>query len=131
MLLDAELAGMRTTSASALPDTGTVTRPVSGGTLDPNLGTWVPDAATAIYDGTMRVRPPTANESTILFGDESATRQRFVATLPHDAAVVSIDDRLTVTSSSDPQMDDRQFRVVSVSAGSFHIDRRLGLEVVE
>lgn len=122
---------MRATSLSALPDTGTITRSAQSGALDTVTGVWTPSAATEIYSGAMRVRPPTATELSLLFGDTQVTEQRFVATLPHDAAVPAIDDQLTVTVSSDDDILGRHFRVTVVSAGSFHIDRRCGLEVVQ
>ena len=131
MLTDLELDSMRATSTSALPDTGTVTRSAEGGTLNPTTGIWTPAASTTIYTGAMRVRPPTANEMSVLFGDEQVTRQRFVATLPHDAAQVLPGDRLTLSTSSDDQVGVRQFEVKMSSGGSFHVDRRLALEVIE
>lgn len=131
MLTDAELAGLRSTSESALPDTCTINRPATGGTLNTATGQWTPSSATEIYDGACRIRPVTSADQSVVFGDEQITRQRYVGTFPHDITRLRIDDVVTVTDSSDPDIDQRTFRVVVVSSGSFHIDRRAGLEVVE
>lgn len=132
MLTDLELESLRITSVRALPDVGVITRPASDGELDEETAEWTPSASTEIYDGAMRVRAPaTVEELRALFGDQEVTRQRFIATLPHDAPEPSIDDRLTITASSDTRLLDRRFRITAVSTGSFHIDRRCGLEVVE
>ena len=120
---------MREASASAMPDTGTITRGSSGGTLNATTGVWTPGAATTIYTGAMRLRAPTATETTALFGDEDVTKQRYVLTLPHDAPLPSIDDRVSVTVSADDEIDGLSFRIVSVSLGSWQIDRRCGLEL--
>lgn len=132
MLTQAELDGMRSTSLSALPDSGVILRTAIGaGTLNQSTGALTPAAATTIYDGVMRVRPPTPAEIEIIFGDREVTKQRYVATLPHDADGIDVDDRLHLVAASDDSLTGRWFRVVTVSAGSFHIDRRLGLEVTE
>lgn len=130
MLTDDELAGMATCSAAALPDVGTITRP-AGGTLNTSTGVHTPAAGSVAYQGAMRVRPPTPAEIDILFGDREVTKQRYVGTLPRTAVGVRVDDRLVVTSGSDPQLLGRSMRVTTVSTGSFHIDRRIGLEVTE
>src|SRR5690606_16067671 len=59
MLTDDELDSMRETSVSALPDECVITRTGEGGTLDPDTGIWAPAAATTVYSGACRVRPPT------------------------------------------------------------------------
>ena len=131
MLTDAEITSMREVSTSALPDTGTITRPASGGSLNVTTGVWTPSSATTVYTGAMRLRAPTATEMTALFGDEDVTKQRYILTLPHDAAIPAVDDRVSVTTSSDDDIDTRSFRVSVVSLGSWQIDRRCGLELVE
>lgn len=131
MLNELELDAMRECSLSALPDTGVIVRPAAGGTLNTTTGVHTPAAAAAVYAGVMRVRPPTPTEVEVIFGDREVTKQRYVATLPHDVDPVAIDDRLHLLTSSDDRLVDRWLRVVTVSTGSFSIDRRLGLEVAE
>jgi hypothetical protein len=131
MLEPSEIAAMRETSERAMPDTCTITRAAATGALDTVTGEWDPDAASTVYTGVGRVRPPTANMAEVVFGDRQVTRQRYVGTFPYDAAQILIDDIVTVTASSDDQISGRSFRVATVSSGSFLIDRRVGLEVVE
>ena len=129
MLTDAELTGMRETSVLALPDTGTVKRGATGGSLNTGTGVLTPDAASTIYTGAMRVRPASAEDLRVLFGDADVSRVRYIATLPHTATGILIDDRLDVVTDAD--LGDVSFRVTVVPVGSFLIDRRLGLEAVE
>lgn len=132
MLTASELAGMRATSTAAMPDTVAITRPADGGTLNPTTGAWTPAAATPIYTGPGRVRPPSsATEMERIFGDLERTVQRYIGVIPWDADVPERNDRLEVTAGTDPDIGGRSFRVVAVAFGANHIDRQLGLEEVE
>lgn len=133
MLTDAELDGMRATSTSALPDTCAVTRPAAdgAGTLNPDTGVWTPNQPATVYAGACRIRPADTEALEELFGGTQTTTTRYVATFPHDIAEVRIDDRVSVTVSSDPHHATREYRVTTVATGSWHIDRRVGLEVIE
>lgn len=131
MLTSAELTGMRATSAAALPDTCTITRPSETGSLNTSTGVWTPSAASTIFTGACRVRPVTSADQTVVFGEDQVTKQRYVGTFPHSVPALEIDDIVAVSSSSDTGIMARTFRVVVISSGSWHIDRRVGLEVVE
>lgn len=123
-----DLAVFRNLVSTSLPDRCTIERPSTGGTLDPSTGVWTPAAATVVYSGPCLVRPASQIEQQRLFGGGEVTLQRFVAVLPYDAADIDIDDRFTLTSSTDLHGDDRRFHVAAVGAGSWAVDRRLGLE---
>lgn len=131
MLTDIETTGMRVVSESAMPDTVAVSRPVEGGTLDPATGVWTPATPTAIYSGKGRVRVMQPTPIEVIHGDTEVAQQRYVLTIPYSAALPKVDDRVEVTTSSDPEIDQRHFRVSSVGAGSYAIDRRCTLEVIE
>ena len=131
MITDTELAEMRATSTAALPDVGTITRPVKAGTLNEVSGDWTPGTETAVYTGAMRVRPAGTEDQQRIFGDVDVTTLRYTLTVPHDTPAVKIDDRVTVTTSSDPHIAATPFKVVAVMTGSWLIDRRIGLEVDE
>ncbi len=138
MLTAAEIAGMRDTSASALPDTCTITRPGGEPTLNEptlDLGPATPDA---IYTGACRVRPRGSEEQDSQVGDLHETLGPYVATLPalatHDGVTtgdpndIRVDDYLTVTTSTDPSMVGRHFQIRHVGWSSWPIDRRIVLE---
>lgn len=133
MLTDAELAGMRDTSQAALPDNVRIERPAppGDGDLDPDTGVWTQADPDLIWQGKGRVRPPTAEDIEVLFGDEQVTKLRFIGTFPFNIPVVEVEDVVIVTSSSDPHVTGRTFKVTSVSGGSWLIDRRVALEVAE
>lgn len=138
MLTASEIAGMRDTSASALPDTCTITRPGGEPTLDEVTLDLDPAPAETIYTGVCRVRPRANEEQDTQVGDLHETLGPYVATLPalatHDGVTagdpddVRVDDYLSVLTSSDGSMVGRHFQVRHVGWGSWQIDRRLGIE---
>ena len=131
MLTEAEIAGMRETATAALPDRCSVTRSSPTGSLNTSTAVWTPTAATTIYVGSCRVRPPDAEDLEVLFGDTEITKQRFVVTFPYDCPALHVDDVVTVTDSSDGLIVNRPFRVTGHASGSWQIDRRAALEAVE
>jgi len=131
MLSDDELAGMRAASEAAMPDVMRITRGSSEMVLDPDTGILAPADPEVVYQGRGRLRPPNTTEVEVLFGDEQVNKQRYVLTAPWDSPEILIDDRVSVVQCSDPHIGGRSFRVVAVSGGSFLLDRRCGLEVVE
>lgn len=128
MLNQAELDGMRATSTSAMPDECEITREGGDPTLDTATGDLDFPVPVAIYQGACRVRPGGTAEQDAVVGDLHETLGDYVATVPHDAGAIEADDFLTVTSSSDPQMIGRAFRILHVGWSSWQIDRRLALE---
>lgn len=146
MLTQHEIDGMRDTSASAQPDTCTITRPSDDPpTLDVVTGVSTPAPAETIYTGPCRVRPREAQEQNVSVGDLHETLSPYVGTLPATAALaasyartgvtvqgdpndVRTDDYLVVTASTDPSMVDRAFQVRHTGRSSWQIDRRIGLE---
>lgn len=131
MLTADEIAGMRATVTSALPDTGAITRKAtSAGTIDGN-GDFTPAAASSVYSGVMRVRTPDAAELETIFGDREITKKPYICTLPHNANGVKVDDQVVLSVSSDAQLVGVALRVTGVSLGSWELGRRIALESVE
>lgn len=128
MLNASEIAGMRETSASALPDTCVIARAVGEPELDETTGDADPPAPVTIYTGPCRVRPRDTQAQDVEIGNLHDTTADYVATLPHDAAGIEVDDFLTVTVSIDSDMVGRSFRITHVGWSSWQIDRRLTLE---
>ena len=138
MLTSDEIAGMRDTSASALPDACTITRPGGEPTLDPTSLDLDPATPVTVYTGVCRVRPRANEEQDAQVGDLHETLGPYVGTLPalrtHDGVTagdpndVRVDDYLTVTASTDGSMVGRHFQVRHIGWSSNQIDRRIGLE---
>lgn len=131
MLTAGELDAMRATSTAALPDVCEITIPSTTGTLDPETGVWTPDPPTVLYTGACRLRAPTAEEYEKVFGEQQVTETRYILTVPATVPQIPIGARCAVTSGSDPHIGQVPFRVTRVPAGSWLIDRRLGVEHVD
>lgn len=113
-------------------DEGTITRGVAGGTTNPVNGDWTPNPASVVYSGQCRVRrPSTAQEQEIVFGDVNVTVSRYVASLPHDAPLIAVNDTFTLTATEDPEILNVPMRVAIVVGKSVLMYRQLGLEVIE
>lgn len=130
MTLAPNLNRFREMAGRTFVDSCQVTRPTESGTLDPLTGVWTPGTALSVYDGACRVRPANQIDVETLFGGEPSTIQRYVVTLPWDAPLVRREDRVTITSSGDDQLEERHLSVVSVRVRSNHVDRRLGCEEI-
>lgn len=138
MLTPAEIAGMRDTSASALPDTCEVTRPSGEPTLNETTGDLEPAGTETVYVGACRVRPRGSQEQDVQVGDLHETLGDYVGTLPAlatddrvttgDPNDVRLNDTLVVTVGIDSAIVGRSFTIVHNPMGSWQLDRRLGLE---
>lgn len=138
MLNAYEIAGMRATSVSALPDTCIIRRPATEPTLNETTLDLEPGTSSTVYAGPCRVRSRGSLEQDVEVGELHETLGPYTGTLPAldtadgvtagDPNDVRVDDFLTVVTSSDPGMIGRSFRLVHVSWSAFQIDKRLGLE---
>jgi hypothetical protein len=140
-----EIDGMRQTSASALPDVCTVTRPTGELVLNDITGATEPEDVVTVYLGPCRVRPRGSQEQDVQVGELHETLGPYTGTLPATVADaimyaptgltvvgdpndVTVDDYLTVTASWDPAMVGRSFQLVHVGWSAWQIDRRIGLQ---
>lgn len=128
MLTQSELDAMRATSQSALPDQGTVTRQGTVGVFDPDTGEYPAPVPETIYEGPCRVRREASVEKDVEVGRLPETLGSYVATFPWDVGDLQVDDFLTLTSSSDPDIVGRPLRITNIYLGSWSIDRRVSLE---
>lgn len=127
MISDAELAQMRATSETALPDTCTITGG-STGTFDPATGEYT-TTATTTYNGPCRIRQyGNAQDNVVLVGDLDAVLARYVVTLPASATGIAVNQVLTITASDDADLVGRSFNVAHVPTQSWLIDRRILIE---
>lgn len=126
MLNADELASMRATSASALPDTCTITGdPPARGALNTVSGTHAPAARVPVFVGACRLRPVDGQETDTELGSLSATLGRYVVTLPHDATGVAVGQRFVLTASDDADAVGEKQWVRHVGWSSNQIDRRI------
>lgn len=124
-----ELAELRTTSQSAMPDSCVVARPdYPSATLNTTTGLYdVPDPV-SVYEGVCRIRPDTGTPTVTRAGDTPTTVTTYVVTVPDDSGPFEIGDVVSITVSDDPNIANRSFRVTDVPAGSWQIDQRLRCE---
>lgn len=126
MLTSGELAGMRTTVASALPDTASITRRAAG-TVDVD-GSYVADVGMVMWTGACRVNPKPGVTREVQIGDAHAITSWYVATLPYDATGFGVDDYLVVTASSfSTDLIGKPLRIVEIELMTWEVGRRLTL----
>lgn len=133
MLTADEIASMRTTVESALPDTCSITRRsvVAGaGTLNTATGELAGPSATVLWSGSCRVRSRAATARDVTVGDAHAVLGQYVATLPVDADGFDVDDYLTVTAATAAvELVGVPLQILEVQLGSWDLGRRVALQV--
>jgi hypothetical protein len=130
-VIDSAIARFRQREQALMRSTCTVVRvdPIDAGFYDSNAGTWVP-VSTQMYAGPCLVRPArglVGSEETR--ADDEVRIVRYVIKLLADAAVQK-DDVVTVTSSPDPDLVGRAFRITDVLSDDWQINRRCAAEEV-
>ena len=130
-LTDAELDSMRATADEALPDECTITRAsATAATFDPVTGTYTSGTPTTVYAGPCRLRPVGRSGRTEDQGDVLVAVERWTLTLPATVAALVVGDIVAITTSSDPHITARTFRVTTIGPGSWLIARRVTVEEV-
>lgn len=127
MINDVELAAMRETSETAMPETCTVTR-AGAADIDPVTGVHS-GTPTTIFSGACRIRQfSNSQDAVVMVGDLDETLARYVLTVPASATGVAVDDVVTVSSTTDADLDGRTFYVSHIPKQSWLTDRRLMIE---
>lgn len=112
-----------------MQDTCTVTRGGAGEpTFDPATRLHADPAASPVYTGKCRVKPPTTQVSRVEAGDVLVAAQWFTVSVPASVTGLKRDDVVRVTASQDPGLVNRRLRVVQVDAGTHVTARRLTCE---
>lgn len=126
MLSAADLASMRSTQVTAMPDTCTITRRAVA-SFNPGTGAYTPGAATSVFSGVCRIRP-TVSDRVVQVGEQPVSLQTYDVTLPYNAGDVRVDDLWTGVACTDTRLNGRELRVVDVQSGSWVTARRLIVE---
>ena len=131
MLTADEIAGMRTTVDSALPDTATITRRVTPtGTLDPGTGELTVAASTALWSGQCRVRSRVRHMH-VEVGDAHAALGLYDVTVPADATGFAVDDFVTVTASTtSTDLIGAPLQILDIQLGTWDLGRRLVVQTI-
>lgn len=126
------IASGRTLVADTFIDEGVIRRPNLGPpALDTMTGVSTPAAPTTVYTGRCRIKRPSTEEMTQIFGDTDVSVQRRIVRVPFDTVEVRKDDVFTATSSGDAEVLRQDMRVSVVVAGSMNMYRDYGVEVIE
>lgn len=127
MLNDCELESLRATADSALPDYCEIRRQATG-TFDPLTGLYTATGA-IVFEGCCRIGPVgTASDSEVNVGDLAEVLGRFVLTLPYTAVGIDVDDVVTFTTASDPDLVGRSLYVAHVLREPILLSRRVIIE---
>lgn len=122
---ESQLASMRATVDSMLPDRCAIRHPGSTVFADGNYTT-TPGAV--VYEGPCRVHPQGRSDTVVQAGEEPVTQRTYDVTLPSSASGIEVDHVLTVSESADPDLVGRPLRVRNVMVASVHVQRRLVVE---
>lgn len=86
---------------------------------------------TPIYTGPCRIQQRTSAERATAFGEQQVTTRSYLVAIEWDAAEVLVDDVVTVTDATDPELATRTLRVTDVQYGSNQWQRDLYAEAFE
>lgn len=122
------LAILRQEAESLMVDACTVSRK-TGQTTNPSTGVVSDTYADPFYSGRCKVQARDVEPTTPEAGDRAYTVLRLTVHLPMSVTGVEVGDRITVTSSThDPDLVGRNFRVVAPFHKSFATARRVPVE---
>lgn len=129
MLTDDEIASMRDTVTSAMPDQCRITRR-SAGALDPGTGAYTAPAGVVLWAGPCRVRSRDASAGRdVQIGDARVVLGLYVATLPVDADGFDVNDELVVTSSTTSvELVGVPLLITDIQLGTWDLGRRIQLQ---
>lgn len=122
MIDSAELADLRAEAERWMADECTITRPSTSHTIDPVTLVETPTAAGTVYDGKCSVTVSRAAQQ-LESGDRAVMAMSVRVLLPVTAAGIRPGDRVEVTTSADPDLVGRLFRVSEVERTSRSVHR--------
>lgn len=127
------LEQIRAVAEGAMNGQGRLLRP-SGeqGVYDPDTMQLAPPTPELIWEGPCRYQPRSdTSNRTFDAGGRPMTVTGNQLTLPWDSDEAHVDDLWEMTSSNDPTLVGKRFRVVQVSFGEYQAERHLNVEDYE
>ena len=119
----------RSAAVALMVDACTITRGNDTQTFDPETGEYVTTPGATVYTGPCRVKPRDNSDLVVEVGGQNVTLLPYIVSVPIEAVVFKVDDRVTVTASQlDPSLVGLKLRVKETIAGSHLSARRLGCE---
>lgn len=108
----------------AMTDACTISR---GGTrtFNPATMTYSTGFGDPKYTGPCRIQPVAARDNIVDAGGDLVTLRRYSILLPITTTGIQVDDHLSITACTDPQMVGRVLRVHDVTGGTFEGQRHL------
>lgn len=103
------LANAQRAAEAGMADACTIQR-ASGGTTDPDTGYGTP-AETTLYSGKCRVQQHQATADSKDIGEDQQLLLRVEVQLPMSVTGLEVGDEITITTSLDPDLPGRVFRI--------------------
>lgn len=110
-----------------LTDTCTITGPDERD-YDPATHRYTTTAGDPVYTGACRLTRSGTSDRVVLAGEGPVSLRLFDLTLPWDTTGLAVNQIVTITSSDDPQLDGRTYRVVDIQGNSETAYRRVVVE---
>lgn len=123
MSVDSAIARFRRRQADLFRDEGTLSRPVTGGSLNTTTGVWTPTTTAEIYSGPCLLRSFTWEGTDVEFGEIEIRLRRLRAKFPVDTDVQLDDIFVPSASIHDESLIGLSFRVTDVVRDGWQIVR--------
>lgn len=125
------LPTLRSEAESSMTSTALVSRSSGAPVFDPVTGL-ITSTDDDVLTSPARLRQPASLvESSVLFGEEDVTKQRFIVDFPYTVTGVRLGDVVTFPEEDDPEATGRAFRVIGLSIRDHMVTRSVGVELVE
>lgn len=108
-----QLASMRATVDSTLTDACTIAGQ-SEPAFDPDTGTYTDTPGDSVYSGPCRLGPTEGSDRVVEVGGEPVSLRTYKLRLPWGTEDIAVDQIVTFTTSNDPHLVGRRFRVIDV-----------------
>jgi hypothetical protein len=130
MTVDTAIAYFRRRQQDLFRDEATVSRPGTGGSIDPDTDVYTPNTGGAVYAGPCLLRALAWEGTDAFIGDDQHRKRRVRAKFPVDTDI-QVDDVVVPSASTyDPSLVDISFRVTDAFRDGWQIARVAIIEEV-
>lgn len=106
-----------------------ITRGTAGTAYDPESDTYTATPGETVYEGRCEVRARDNADRQVEAGGETVSLWPYIVSVPMSATGIDLDDTVTITTASDPELVDLELRVRDAPKGSLMARRSLGCEL--